>query len=137
MNLAAYKLQLPKPYLAENYAYLKMSLKGRGLLDTVKDTEGAEHSLEHLAIGSSNLITLIVAGKKMSELSQKENLALTSTLDALLWKAVAGAPLWESAATLEPENLAGLISASKLLPSIDWEKQGILTKVNLAFSTFK
>lgn len=137
MNLAAYKLQLPKPYLAENYVYLKASLQGRGLLDTVKDTEGAEHSLEHLAIGSSNLITLIVAGKKLSELSQKENLALTSTLDALLWKAVAGAPLWESAATLEPENLAGLISASKLLPSIDWENQAKQTVARLAFFNFK
>ena len=137
MKLAEYKLQLPKPYLAENYVQLKASLKKRGLPDIVKDAEGAEHSLEHLAIGSSNLITLIVAGKKMTELSPKENLAMTSMLEALLWKAVAGAPLWESAATLEPENLAGLISSSKLLPSIDWENRAKQTVARLAFFNFK
>ena len=137
MNLAEYKLQLPKPYLAENYVQLKASLQEKGVPDIFKDKEGFEHSLEYYTVGASNLITLIVAGKKMAELSQKESLALTGVLETILRKVVAGAPLWESAATLEPENLAGLISSNKLLPSIDWENRAKQTVARLAFFNFK
>lgn len=124
MNLAEYKLVLPKPYSTANYSYVMASLKQRGLTKAVCSMDNVELSVEHIAIGSSNLITLFTAGRSMLEISGQESARVGDYLGKVMWKTFDGAFIWESAAALEPESLARFIKKSGLLPRVNLELLG-------------